>query len=185
MSSTKPANYKGTGRPTKLTPQLQENICKYIAAGNYLVTACQACGIDKSTYLRWLGQAEQEANNGGGLYHDFGLAVKRAEAEQEAAIAQRLIDGALPGQRKKVIKTNADGTTSEEVTETGGDWLAAATYLERRHPDRWGRKDRTAITIDETKHVTITRVTVVLPAGVDGQVVEGEAREVPQLDASG
>uniref|UniRef100_A0A6M3J563 Terminase n=1 Tax=viral metagenome TaxID=1070528 RepID=A0A6M3J563_9ZZZZ len=167
------------GRPTKLTPELQEKICRYIAAGNYLSTACQAVDIWPTTFNDWLGKADKERENGGGIYYDFYLATKRAEAEREAVIVQRLIEASGPGERKKVVKTDADGKQSIEVTETGGEWLAAATFLERRHPDRWGRKDRTSVTIDEHKSITITRVTVVLPPGMESpQVIEGEVKEL-------
>ena len=154
----KPTNYKGTGRPTKLTPELQDIICKYISDGNYLYTACAAVGITKTTYLHWLERAEREDNNGGGIYNDFVIAVKSAEAEAE----QKLVSVV----REKAIN--------------GKEWLPAMTLLERRHPDRWGRKDRTAITIDEHKVVTITHVEVIKDYGQGGQIVEGEARELPE-----
>jgi len=181
MSSSKPPAYKGTGRPGKLTPELQKKICAYIAAGNYLITACRAVGIDKATYLHWLERAEVEATNGGGIYNDFLIAVKEAEAKQEAAIVARLVDASMPGVRKKVVRTDEKGGISTEEVETGGEWLAAATYLERRHPERYGRKDRTAITIDEHKRITITHVEVVKDYGHGAQVVEGDARELPEL----
>jgi len=180
MPSTKPPGYKGHGRPGKLTPELQKKICEYIAAGNYLVTACQAVGIDKATYLHWLERAEAESENGGGHYRDFLIAVKEAEAKQEAAIVDRLIDASGPGMRKRVTRTDAEGNISVEEVETGGEWLAAATYLERRHPERYGRKDRSSITIDEHKRVTITYVEVVKDYGQGAQVIEGESREVPE-----
>lgn len=167
-----------TGRPVSLTPELQEKICRFIAEGNYLSVSCAAVGISDQTYNSWLKRGAEEAANGGGMFKDFLDATKKAEALQEAKIAERLLAGAMPGERKKVVKVNPDGTISTETTETGGDWLAAATYLERRHPDRWGRKDRTRIDINETKEITITHVEYRLPSQVTGQVIEGEAREL-------
>jgi transposase len=43
-----------TGRKTKLTPKLQEEIIKYVEAGNYAKDACQAVGIGRSTFYDWL-----------------------------------------------------------------------------------------------------------------------------------
>ncbi|KKK80579.1 hypothetical protein LCGC14_2822070, partial [marine sediment metagenome] len=43
-------------------------------------------------------------------------------------------------------------------------------FLERRHPDRWGRKDRHQVDVTE-KVITITHVTVVKDYG---EVIEGE-----------
>ena len=138
------ANNKSiTGRPTKLTPALQDKICQLIAKGNYLITACNVVGINKSTYLRWVERAEQETNNGGGLYCDFGVAIKKAEGEAEAQLAQFVRETAID---KK-------------------DGYLGMTFLERRHPDRWGRKDRSIVSIDEHKTITITTVEVVKDYG--------------------
>jgi len=161
------------GRPTKLTPQLQEKICKYISEGNYLNVACDAVGISDQTYNSWLHRGDEELKNGGGIYSSFLEAVKRASAEQEARIAERLLAGAMPGVRKTVTKDGPDGQTVE-VTETGGDWLAAATYLERRHPDRWGRRDRTQVDITEHKTITITEIEVIKDYGGQTPIMEGE-----------
>ena len=87
----------------------------------------------------------------------------------------------MPGLRKTVTKVDAEGNTTKEETETGGEWLAAATFLERRHPDRWGRKDRTRVDINERKAITITHVEVVLNQGEDKPpVIEGESRELKE-----
>jgi len=167
------------GRPTKLTPELQEKICKYIAEGNYLSVACAAVDVSDQTYHTWLKLGEEEVNNGGGMFADFLEGTKKAEAEQEAKIAERLLAGAMPGERKRVTKTGPEGS-SIEITETGGDWLAAATYLERRHPDRWGRRDRTRIDINETREITITHVEYNLAGVPPGQIIEGESHEIAE-----
>ncbi len=166
-----------TGRPTKLTPELQEKICRYIAAGNYLSVSCQAVGIDDVTFNLWLRQGAEEQKNGGGMFYDFLMATKRAEALQEAEVAARVLAGSMPGVRKKVTKSGPEGE-QVEVTETSGDWLAAATYLERRHPDRWGRKDRTRIDINETKEITITHVDYNLAQATPEQVIEADTKEL-------
>ena len=142
------------GRPSKLTPALQENICKIVADGNYMITACQAVGIDKSTYLRWLERGAKEIDNDGGIYCDFLYAIKKAEATAEQALLS-------------VIK---------EKAINGKEWLPAMTILERRHPDRWGRKDRSTVQIEETKQIIITTVEVVKDYG-RGAIVEGEVIE--------
>ena len=146
---------KPFGRPTKLTPERQQTIVGLIAKGNYLITACQATGIGKSTYLGWMERGQLEENNGGGLYADFLTAVKRAESVAESELASMIRETAL---EKK-------------------EWLPAMTFLERRHPERWGRKDRSLIQIEEHKQVTITTVEVVKDYG-QGMIVEGEAKEI-------
>ena len=106
---------KKIGRPTKLTPDLQEKICGYISKGNYIRTACMACGVTETSYYSWLDLAEQGSN---GIHAVFLEAVKKAEAEAEATLVQM-------------------------VQETAPkNWLAAMTMLERRWPGGWSRIDR-------------------------------------------
>jgi len=122
-------------------------------------------------------EAEKEAENGGGIYFDLIQAMKVAEAKQEAKIAERLVGAAMPGERKRVVRTDADGNKTIEITETGGEWLAAATYLERRHPDRWGRRERHDINIEQ-KSLNITRVEVVMP---DSPLLGEKHKEILEL----
>jgi transposase len=100
-------------RKTKLTPELQKKITGAIAAGNYHETACALAGVSTSSFYRWMQQGEKAR---AGIYREFWEAVKKAEAVAEA----------------KRVKIIADA--AEE------NWQAAAWYLERRYPDRWGRR---------------------------------------------
>ena len=173
-------NKQLTGRPTKLTPERQAKICELVAAGNYLVTACNVVDINKSTFLDWIERGEKEYNNGGGLYSDFLLAVKRAESDAETARVARVeAAGIGGGVSKRRVTTFKDGTETVEETFNSPQWLADMTHLERRHPERWGRKDRSTIQIEEHKTITITTVEVVKDYG-RGQVVEGEAKEITE-----
>jgi transposase-like protein len=102
-----------TGRPCKLTPEVQAKICQAIRAGNYSYVAAEYAGIGASTYHRWMQQGEQETS---GSFREFRDAVKSAESEAEVravAIIQRHMEK---------------------------NWQAAMTYLERKHPQRWGRR---------------------------------------------
>ncbi len=105
---------KPTGAPTKLTPERQAKILEYIRQGNYIHTACQAAGITDQTFRNW----RQRAEDGEQPYSDFFEAVKRAEAEAE------------PGMVGSLTRHGSD------------NWVAAATFLERKYPTRWGRHDR-------------------------------------------
>ena len=169
-----------TGRPTLLTPTLTNQIAGLIGKGNYLITACNVCGISKQSYLNWLERGEQEAENGQGLYFDFLCAIKRAESESEARRVERIEQAGIGGGliRKKTI-TQRDGTVIEDEQYAQPQWLADMTHLERRHPERWGRKDRTRVDINEKKSITITHVEVILNQG-DSQpaIIEGELREL-------
>ncbi len=112
---------KTAGRRTKLTPEVREKIVSAIRAGNYANVAAEYAGIGERTFYRWL-QLGQEANRG--IHRQFWQAVKKAEREAEVravAILQRHMED---------------------------NWQAAMTFLERKHPDRWGRKDRLRVDIN-------------------------------------
>ena len=109
------------GRPTKLNDEVSEFIVSAIRAGNYAEVAAKAAGIHPATYYDWMkrGKAGKEADR---LYAEFANAVKKAEGEAEAH-AVALVRKAMPD-----------------------NWQAAMTYLERRYPDRWRRRERHEIT---------------------------------------
>jgi len=132
-------------------------LSEVIAKGNYLTTACQLCGIHETTLNGWLHQADDDLK--AGLETEFTrlfFALKEAEAKAESS----LVD---------VVR---------EAAEVKREWLPAMTFLERRHPDRWGRRDRTRVDINETKTVTITHVEVVLNEAGQVPVIEGGSWEL-------
>ena len=101
------------GRPTKLTPEVQEKICNAIRAGNYYEAACAYAGIGYSTFRAWMIKGEKAKS---GKYREFMEAIKKAEYEAEAR---------LVAQWQKHMPEN---------------WQAIATFLERRYPERWGKR---------------------------------------------
>jgi len=101
-------------RPTKLTKEAQERILQAVQAGNYLDTAAQYAGVDGSTMRRWVTKGE--APNAPEPYRSFCTALKSARAAAEV--------------RSVALINQAAGN---------GTWQAAAWYLERSYPDRWGR----------------------------------------------
>ena len=116
-------------RPTKLTPELQEDILKIIRSGNYIETACAFVGINKSTFYDWLKRGAREKDRleknprarirkSEKIYVEFSNAVEKALAHAE------IRDVAIIGK------------AAEE------NWKAAAWRLERKFPERWGRKEK-------------------------------------------
>lgn len=161
------------GRRTILTPELTERIASVVRAGNYLITACQVAGISKQSFLNWLAKGEDEAKNGRGLFFDFLCAIKKAEAEAEAERVARITEAGIGGRLTKVkTRTYKDGSTEVEESFDVGQWLADMTALERRHPERWGRKDRSTLIVEETKQIIITTVEVVKDYG--NREIEGK-----------
>ncbi len=106
---------KPIGRPTKLTPELQAKILTAVRAGNYVETAAAHAGINKATLYDWLKRGADEES---GIYREFSNAIEKAWADAE------VMDVLL---MSKAAQEN---------------WQAVAWRLERRHPDRWGRRER-------------------------------------------
>ena len=171
---------RGPGQPTKLNEAVIEKLSGYIGKGNYLSTACQAVGISYDAYRSWLERAEDDQENGREtLYSQFIVAIKRAEGEAEASRVARIeAAGIGGGVSKRRVTTFKDGTNTIEETFNSPQWLADMTHLERRHPDRWGRKDRHQVEINESKNITITHVEVVKDYGPgQAQIVESTGVE--------
>lgn len=101
------------GRPTKLTPDTLNKIEVLLQNGNYIETAAAVCGISKSTLYLWL---KRGARSKKGIYRDFSDAVIKAQGLAEA--------------RDVSIITKA----------ASDDWKAAAWRLERKFPNKWGRR---------------------------------------------
>lgn len=110
------------GRPTKLTAQVQESILVAIRGGNYLETAAAFAGIDADTLRRWVKRGARESK---GRYREFYGSLKKALADGEAVHVARI--GAASGEH----------------------WQASAWMLERKHPEKWGRKDKVQVTLTD------------------------------------
>lgn len=106
-------------RPTKLTDKVKDRIIQSIRAGNHVEPACRSAGIAPSTYYSWLARGEREPE---GIYGAFTEELRLAEAKAEVH-AVALLRRAMPD-----------------------DWRAALAYLERRHPERWRRRQTTELT---------------------------------------
>ena len=105
------------GRLSKLTPETQKTLIDALLAGNYIETACTYAGITAASYFIWLVQGRKARALGWqNRYLDFLVATEKAQASAEVG-AVALI--------RLAAKT---------------EWTAAAWLLERKFPDRWGRR---------------------------------------------
>ena len=110
------------GRPTRLTKELAEQIVEVVLAGNYIETSAKMFGVSKQTLYNWFAKGAKAKS---GMHAYFLDAVKKAQAKAE--IKDLTIIG------KHGIK----------------NWQAAAWRLERKFPDRYGRRQRIDITEEE------------------------------------
>jgi transposase len=107
----------------KLTPQRVKTILANIAAGGYILQSCIAAGVSARQYRRWLKRGEAEPDS---VYAEFAELAERAQAIAEARLVRYV----------------------QVAAEDPKNWAAAMTLLERRHPERWGRRDRVHSTVD-------------------------------------
>ncbi len=132
-------------RPSKLTPDIQLEICNWLKLGYYQEDAATMAGISSSTYYEWMKKGELErvalekgedmlalpdtslpASEDGTPeielvypFMEFSEAVKKARAEAEGAHIRN-------------IRKAADN----------GVWQASAWFLERSHPKKWGKRSQ-------------------------------------------
>lgn len=131
-----------TGRPSKLTPERSLKIIDAVRAGNYAEVAARFAGINERTFYKWMEKGEQRPDS---PYGHFRQAIKDAEAAAEIHAVVQV---------RQAMSTN---------------WAAAMTYLERKFPTRWARKDRLELggkdggPIDTKTSVTVKYVTVEEP----------------------
>lgn len=139
---------KKGGRPTKLTPELQEEICKAIRAGNYIETAAAFAGISKNTLYDWMKRGAREKER---LAKNPRAKVKKSEAP--------FVDFSDAVEKALAAAEVRDVMLIGKAAET--QWQAAAWRLERKFPDRWGRKERleVAAEVDISSYVNALSAT--------------------------
>src|SRR3989338_4245452 len=93
------------GRPTKYSPQIVRNLCKWIQEGNTLKNACAMERIHYDTFNEWRTQ-----------FPDFSVAIEHHEALCKAACIARITAAGYDPKTKK------------------GDWRADLALLNRRFP---------------------------------------------------
>jgi transposase-like protein len=111
-----------TGRKPKLTPDLQKRFVDALLSGNFIDTACNYVGISPATYYDWMKQGEK--SNAKPEMLEFSEAVKRARAEAE------------------VRNVSLINTAARDPRH----WTAAAWFLERSYPTKWGRQQKVELT---------------------------------------
>lgn len=152
-----------SGRPSKINPKIQAKICDAIRAGNYIETAAAHAGIHKSTLYDWMKRGAREKDR---VEKAGGRAkVKKAEADFVAfsdAVEKALADAEV---RDVMIIANAATT----------DWKAAAWRLERKFPDKWGRKEKVQAQVEHSGAITSNHVDLT-------QLSTEELKKLAELD---
>ncbi len=144
-----------TGRPSKLAPEVQAKIVQALAGGNYRNVAAGYAGITAKTLIDWMNRGEvDEANDDSTPFRAFRKSV--LEAEEKAHV-----------RAVALIQKHAEK-----------DPKAAQWWLERKHPDQWGRKDKLSlegpnggpIRTDGSLEVRIVDVRNLAPVAIEEKV---------------
>ena len=124
------------GRPTELTPEVLEDVRRLLPTVLYLETVADYIGHDRITFRAWLKRGVRELKR---LRGDTRRRVKKSEAiflEFYNVVRKSLAEG-------EIYDTGVIKKASE------AQWTAAAWRLERRHPERWGRRDTLDVNVRE------------------------------------
>lgn len=152
------------GRKSKLDKDRQDKLLKAIRVGNDKKVACALAGISEATLYRWLEQSNQK--NASEQLREFRELFERSEAEAEVLKVSRIAQAA-----------------------DNGRWQAAAWWLERKHPERWGQQTKIkaelsgpdgapiTVTVEEARKVVLEMLN---EGEDDGLITEGESPEVTQ-----
>ena len=124
------------GRPTLLTPELQETLVSYVRQGAYDWVAAETVGIGRTTFYRWMAEGEAKPR---GKYREFWVKVSRARAEART-LAETTVrrENPLawlrygPGREKA---GQPGWTETHEITGSAGgpiEWVV--TYPDKKTP---------------------------------------------------
>ena len=143
-------------RPSKLTPELQEQILTAIREGGCTYAdACLKVGISTSTFqlLKKKGREQKK-----GRFSEFLDELEKAEAGFRATRLQRLVDAAEKSQVRirKTVRSIGDGDDAKIFQEVIEDTVLPdpkwdAWLLERKYPEQYSLKH-----LDVTVRVTNT-----------------------------
>jgi hypothetical protein len=130
-------------RKTRLTPAVERAIITAVAGGVPYYQACLLADVPQSTATLWMekGEGRHSQQRATPQLVAFVAAIKKAEAQDEA---RRLLRITQAGEGGVVIyektTTRPDGTVIREVQRTAPQWQSHAWMLERKYPDRYGRR---------------------------------------------
>lgn len=110
-----------TGRPTKLTKEVQDKVALAVGLGAPYELAALYAGLDRTTVWDWLKKGENQTE---GPFREFSNAVKKAEGDG--------VVGCLASVRKAGQQ----------------QWQAAAWWLERKFPESFALRRDTNVTVN-------------------------------------
>lgn len=131
-------------RPSKLTPEIQEQICNWLKLGYYQEDAAIMAGISPSTYYEWMKKGDEEGKQLEGAKElpaptdDISLIAPMDEAQEGEVILPFLEFS----EAVKKARAEAEGAHIRNIRKAAdnGVWQASAWFLERSFPKKWGKR---------------------------------------------
>jgi transposase len=120
------------GAPYKITPEIQTKLVNALKGGNFIQVACDYAGIAYSTFYDWLSRGERGQRE----FVEFSNAVRDAMSQGEMKLVITLDKYAVG----RPAKFDTQGRLIEDSITP--DWKCALAMLERKFPQRWGRRDQ-------------------------------------------
>jgi hypothetical protein len=112
------------GRPHRLTDAVTETVCGALKEGAYAEEAATLAGIGRSTYYMWLSRGR--------------VARSRREEDLPVSVTDEAFLDFLDSVERASIAPEIEALRIIHRAAEGGSWRAAAWFLERRYPHKWG-----------------------------------------------
>lgn len=122
------------GRKTDLTPEMEARVAQLLKAGNYFETTAVLVGKSKVTLYSWIRRGRKERRR-------LEVNPKAKESRSEAPFLAFL---------NAVEKAQAHAEVVDVAAISAGarvSWQAAAWRLERKFPERWGRRSHLKVAL--------------------------------------
>ena len=164
MSQTRPAK---PGRRQLLNDDIQEKIVAAVRAGSYLDDASALAGIGRSTLFLWLSEgrdAQAKAENGLALTNREKSCLEFMDAVESARAEAQLRNVAI------IQRAANEGT-----------WQAAAWFLERTNPRKWGRHETVEVGVADDRPVEVSEIASLL----DQRIARMRERSLGIIEADG
>lgn len=156
-------------RPRRLSPSILAELVQVLADGNYISTACQYVGIGESTFYEWRERDQREIER---------LDLQGMDSEAKALEAccgdtfealDRCPETFDPGEWAFVVfkyqteraRSRAEVSSLKQIRDAGDtSWRAAAWFLERTKPERYGPRQNVNLAGSPGSPVEIQTVTI-------------------------
>ncbi|MBI1294290.1 hypothetical protein GC175_04950 [bacterium] len=136
---------KPTPPGSKLTAERVSALCGLLADGVPVETACGAVNMNRRTFYQWLERGEAEPET---VYGEFAQLVRTAQDAAEVWHVQNV----------------------KQAAQESRNWTASAWWLERRFPERWGKRERITVGGDgQPLEIQFSFVPKKLTGGDDGE----------------